>query len=74
MNRGSRQDSPLVDEMLDGDGGQMDIVNDHNDSGVTGAAQPNTSSLLAELTQNDRVVHADFQKFDFDFFNDQDLN
>ena len=73
MNRGSRQDSPLVDEMLDG--GQMDIVNDHDDSGVSGAVQPNTSSLLSELTANDRVVHAEFQKqFDIDFFNDTDLN
>jgi len=70
MNRGSRQDSPLVDEHQ-----EMDIVNDHEDSGVSGAVQQNTSSLLSELTANDRVVHAEFQKqFDIDFFNDNDLN
>jgi len=73
MNRGSRQDSPLVDEMLDG--GQMDIVNDHDDSGLSGQAPQNSSSLLSELTANDRVVHGEFQKqFDLDLFDDKDLN
>ena len=73
MNRGSRQDSPLVDEMLDG--GQMDIVNDHDDSGLSGqASQQNSSSLLSELTANDRVVHGEFQKqFDLDFFDAKDV-
>jgi len=67
----ARQDSPMVDEMLDG--GQMD-VNEVEDtiSGSTGQA---ASNLLNDLTANDRTVHVDFQKkFDVDFFDDKDLN
>jgi len=71
ISTGSRQDSPMVDEMLDGS--QMELaVADPEDSGLSGPAA--TSSLLSHLTANDRIVHADFQKhFDGDFFNDQDL-
>jgi hypothetical protein len=63
-----RQDSPMVDEMLDG--GQMDIA-DTEDSALPGSA----ASLLSDLTANDRTAHADFQKqFGLDFFDDKDLN
>jgi len=66
---GGRQDSPMVDEMLDG--GQMD-VNEVEDA-ISGSASSN--QLLNDLTANDRTVHVDFKKsFDCDFFDDKDLN
>ena len=62
-------DSPMVDEMFDGPGGQMDVV-DSEDSVMAGPA----SSLLSELTANERTVHADFQNNFGDLFDDSDLN
>merc|ERR1712080_18566 len=63
----TRQDSPMVDEMLDG--AQMD--EDVMDSEDPGQA---ASNLLNELTANDHTVHNDFQsKFNVDMFNDKDL-
>lgn len=66
---GQRQDSPMVDEMFDGPGGQMDVV-DSEDSVMTGPV----SSLLSELTANERTVHADFYNNFGDLFDDKDLN
>jgi hypothetical protein len=66
---GQRQDSPMVDEMFDGPGGQMDVV-DSEDSVMTGPV----SSLLSELTANERTVHADFYKNFGDLFDDKDLS
>lgn len=66
-----RQDSPMVDEMLDG--AQMDVT-DSEDS-VMNASGQQASNLLNELAVNDRTVHNDFQnKFSIDFFNDKDLS
>lgn len=65
---GQRQDSPMVDEMFDGPGGQMDVV-DSEDSVMTGPV----SSLLSELTANERTVHADFYNNFGDLFDDKDL-
>lgn len=48
--------------------GQMDVESE--DSAVAG---PNTS-LLSELTANDRTVHADFFREFGDLFDDNDLN
>ena len=62
-------DSPMVDEMFDGPGGQMDVV-DSEDSVMTGPV----SSLLSELTANERTVHADFYNNFGDLFDDKDLN
>ena len=62
-------DSPMVDEMFDGPGGQMDVV-DSEDSVMTGPV----SSLLSELTANERTVHADFYNSFGDLFDDKDLN
>ena len=59
----------MVDEMFDGPGGQMDVV-DSEDSVMTGPA----SSLLSELTANERTVHADFYNNFGDLFDDKDLN
>ena len=55
--------------MFDGPGGQMDVV-DSEDSVMAGPA----SSLLSELTANERTVHADFQNNFGDLFDDSDLN
>ena len=63
------KDSPMVDEMFDGPGGQMDVV-DSEDSVMTGPV----SSLLSELTANERTVHADFYNNFGDLFDDKDLN
>ena len=66
-----RQDSPMVDEMLDGM--QMDVT-DSEDSVLASSGQA-ASNLLNELTANDRTIHSDFQnKFNIDFFDDKDLN
>ena len=65
-----RQDSPMVDEMLDG--AQMDVT-DSEDSAMNSSGQAATN-LLNELAANDRTVHSDFQnKFNLDFFDDKDL-
>jgi hypothetical protein len=48
--------------------GQMDVESE--DSALAG---PN-SSLLSELTANDRTVHADFYRDFGDLFDDNDLN
>jgi hypothetical protein len=67
---GQRQDSPMVDEMLDG--GQMDII-DGEDSAMSSSSQA-ASSLLSELAANDRTVHSEFHnKFGIDLFDDKDL-
>ncbi len=66
-----RQDSPMVDEMLDGP--HMDVT-DSEDSVMNSSAQT-ASNILNELTANDRTVHVEFQnKFEIDFFNDKDLS
>ena len=71
INGHQRQDSPMVDEMLDG--AQMDVT-DSEDSVMNSSGQA-ASNLLNELAANDRTVHNDFQnKFGIDFFNDKDLN
>lgn len=62
-----RQDSPMVDEMFDG--GQMDVV-DSEDSALAGPV----SSLMSELTSNERTVHSDFPNQFGDLFDDNDLN
>ncbi len=63
-----RQDSPMVDEMLDG--GQMDVM-DSEDSAMAGG--PN-SSLMSDLAASDRTAHSGFQNdFGIDFFDDKDL-
>jgi hypothetical protein len=65
-----RQDSPMVDEMLDG--AQMDVTDSEDSVNHSGQA---ASNLLNELAANDRTVHNDFQtKFGIDFFNDKDLS
>lgn len=67
---GGRQDSPMIDEVLDG-GAHMDVT-DSEDSAL--ASNANTTNLLNELAANDRTVHSDFQnKFDLDLFDDKDL-
>ena len=66
------QDSPMVDEVLDGS--QMDVT-DSEDSVMASHGTSNYSNLLNELTSNDRTVHSEFQNtFDIDFFNDKDLH
>lgn len=63
-----RQDSPMIDEALEGS--QMEVT-DSEDSALTSHA---ASNLLNELNANDRTVHSDFQnKFEIDLFNDKDL-
>ena len=70
LGNNQRQDSPMVDEMLDG--AQMDVT-DSEDSVLASSGQA-VSNLLNELTANDRTVHNDFQsKFSIDIFNDKDL-
>ena len=64
-----RQDSPMIDEVLDGS--RMDVT-DYEDSVM---ASHGNSNLLNELASNDRTVHSEFQNtFDIDFFNDKDLH
>ena len=61
---GGRQDSPMIDEVLDSE----DSVIAPNTSTT------NTTNLLNELTANDKIVHIDFQNnFQIDLFNDKDL-
>ena len=63
LGNNQRQDSPMVDEMLDG--AQMDVT-DSEDSVLASSGQA-VSNLLNELTANDRTVHNDFQsKFSID--------
>lgn len=63
----------MVDEMFDV---SRDPYMDVEDSNTTQSNAHNAAHLLAELTSNDRVTHADFQKKfkDIDFFDDKDLN
>jgi len=64
-----RQDSPLVDDLLDDNQADSDIVTE--DSGLSRSG----STLLSDLSANGRIIHADFHKqFVCDFFDDQDLS
>jgi len=64
-----RQESPLVDDLLDDNQADSDIVTE--DSGLSRSG----STLLSDLSANGRIIHADFHKqFVCDFFDDQDLS
>jgi hypothetical protein len=64
-----RQESPLVDDLLDDNQADSDIVTE--DSGLSRSG----STLLSDLSANGRIIHADFHtQFVCDFFDDQDLS
>jgi len=64
-----RQESPLVDDLLDDNQADSDIVTE--DSGLSRSG----STLLSDLSANGRIIHGDFHKqFVCDFFDDQDLS